>query len=157
MTRPRRVLISWDHCADGIWLVTTKEELEAATYEEWSRITTALHGPPGTPPAHRPWGDLLSDQLLDDLKAWNDSCDWTIPQPDEETVDDDALGDRGRELAVRVQDELGTDGWEVLYHLGDRVHRVHPPGSWPAGTWEQDLLGYPPRGRLRQQGKKSTS
>jgi hypothetical protein len=37
--------------------------------------------------------------------------------------------------------------WEVLYWLGDRLHRVHPPGSWPAETWEQDLLGYPSRER----------
>jgi dipeptidase E len=32
----------------------------------------------------------------------------------------------------------------VLYRQGGRVHRIHPPGSWPADTWEQDLLGYPP-------------
>jgi hypothetical protein len=36
-------------------------------------------------------------------------------------------------------------GWEVLYRLGDRMFRVHPPGSWPARTWEQELLGYAPR------------
>jgi hypothetical protein len=54
------------------------------------------------------------------------------------------LQERGRELATRAQNELGTDGWEVLYNLGERVHRVHPPGSWPAETWEQDLLGYAP-------------
>ena len=142
---PRRVLIEWEHRADGIWLVTTKEQVEATTHEEWSRATEVAFGPDWQTPAHRPWGDLLSDQLLDDLKAWNDSCDWTIPQPDEEIVDDDALEEQGRELAVRVQDELGTDGWEVLYHRGGRVHRVHPAGSWPAETWEQDLLGYAPR------------
>jgi hypothetical protein len=56
------------------------------------------------------------------------------------------LQDQARELAIRVQNELGTDGWEVLYHdsRDPRVHRVHPPGSWPAETWEQHLLGYPP-------------
>ena len=67
------------------------------------------------------------------------------PQPEEEIDDDDALEERGRELAIRVQNELGTAGWEVLYHLGGRVHRVHPPGSWPEETWEQELLGYVPR------------
>ena len=71
MTEPCRALIEWDHRAGGIWLVSTKEEREAATYEEWSNLQRALHWPP-RPPAHRPWGDLLSDQLLDDLKAWND-------------------------------------------------------------------------------------
>ena len=156
MSEPHRVIIEADYCADGIWLVTTKEELTATSYEEWSRVTTALYGPPGPPTAHRPWGDLLSDQLLDDLKAWNRSWDdcggfW------ENTEADRAWHEQGRELAVRVQAELGTDGWEVLYRWDGRVHRVHPPGSWPADTWEQELLGYPPRGRTMQQRKRSSS
>jgi hypothetical protein len=53
-----------------------------------------------------------------------------------------ALQEQGRELAVRVQDELGTDGWEVLYQILGRMYRVHPPASWPIETWEQELLGY---------------
>lgn len=60
------------------------------------------------------------------------------------SVTDDTAGvlqERGRELAIRVQSELGTDGWEVLYDLGGRVHRVHPAGSWPAETWMHELLG----------------
>ncbi|HUC27162.1 MAG TPA: hypothetical protein VMA73_31090, partial [Streptosporangiaceae bacterium] len=56
----------------------------------------------------------------------------------------EALDECGRELAVRVQDELGTVGWEVLYQMGDRVYRVHPRGSWPMATWEHELLGYQP-------------
>ena len=47
------------------------------------------------------------------------------------------LEERGWELAIRVQNELGTEGWEVLYYLGGRVHWVHPPGNWPGETWEQ--------------------
>jgi hypothetical protein len=58
-----------------------------------------------------------------------------------------ALREQGRALAIRVQDELGTDGWEVLYNLDGVVHRVHPPGSWPARTWHEELLGYAPRGQ----------
>lgn len=80
--------------------------------------------------------------MLGDLKTWNDSWDPHGP-PDLETAQ--VLREQARELAVRVQDELGTDGWEVLYRQGGWVHRLHPPGSWPADTWEQDLLGYPPR------------
>jgi hypothetical protein len=53
-----------------------------------------------------------------------------------------ALQERGCELAIQVQDELGTDGWEVLYQLDGRMLRVHPPGSWPVESWEQELLGY---------------
>jgi hypothetical protein len=140
VTELRRVLIAFDYRADGIWWVATKEEIEAP-YEERSRLNREHH----RLTSHRPWGDLLSDQLLDDLKAWNDSWDFTIVQEDEEDVPEEVLYERGRDLAIRVQDELGADGWEVLYHLGDRVRRVHPPGSWPEEIWEQDLLGYPPR------------
>jgi hypothetical protein len=53
--------------------------------------------------------------------------------------------EQGRDLAVRVQRELGTDGWEVLCQIGGQMFRVHPPGSWPIKTWEQELLGYAPR------------
>jgi hypothetical protein len=131
VTEPRRVLIGWDYGAHGIWRVLTKEEKEApAPPGRWS----------GTPPSSwhdrpRPWSDRLSGELLDDLQAWNDACaaDGAGAQ---------ALQERGRELAVQVQGELGTDGWEVLYQMDGRMLRVHPPGSWPAGSWEQDLLGY---------------
>jgi hypothetical protein len=133
MTEPRRVLISWEIDAVGIEWVPSKEELDTP-YEKVQL--------PGKPAIPRPWRELLSEQLVRDLKAWNDS--WGLQGPADLEVAW-ALQEQGRELAVRVQDELGTHGWEVLYHDRDgRVHRVHPPGSWPIGTWEQDLLGYPP-------------
>ena len=50
--------------------------------------------------------------LLGDLQQWND--DWDHKK----NPDRLALEERGRDLAIRVQDELGTDGWEVLYQLG---------------------------------------
>ena len=135
MTEPRRVLIDWDYGAHGIWWVLTKEEKEApAPPGHWS----------GTPRPDldrpRPWSDRLSRALLDDLQAWNDA--W-------EASDADAamLQRRGKDLAGRVQEELGTDGWEVLYMLDGHVHRVRPPGSWPAASWQQELLGYAPRKR----------
>ena len=140
VTEPQRVLIGFDYLADGIRWVSTKGEQEAATYEQWSRLTRALYGPSGEPPRR----DLLSDQVLDDLRAWNDAHDHTLRRDDEEILPAEELEEQGRELAVRVQDELGTEGWEVLYHLGGRVYRVHPAGSWPAETWQQDLLGYAP-------------
>lgn len=153
MAEPHRVLISFDYLADGIWWVSPKEEQEAATYEEWRRACKALYGPSGQPPRLR---ELLSDQLLDDLKAWNDAHDEGIVQA-EEILSREELEGRGRTLAVRVQNDLGTDGWEVLYYLNGGVHRVHPPGSWPAETWQQDLLGYAPRGLRRQQRKRPRS
>lgn len=145
MTEPHRVLIAFDYLADGIWWVSPKEEQEAATYEEWRRACKARYGPSGQPPRLR---DLLSAQLLDDLKAWNDAHDHEIVRTTE-IASEEELEERGQGLAVRVQNELGTGGWEVLYHMNGRVHRVQPPGSWPAESWQQDLLGYAPRRRKR--------
>jgi hypothetical protein len=136
------VLIDWDYCAHGIWWILTKEEKEAPAPRggHW-----AGGAPPPPDSRPRPWSDRLSAGLLDDLQAWNDS--WVSGEDPREGRDVTvrARQERGRELAIRVQGELGTDGWEVLYRLGDQMFRVHPSGSWPAGTWQQELLGYAPR------------
>ena len=133
MRKPRRVLIGWDYGARGIWWVLTKEEREApAPPGRWSGTP-----PPGRPDRPKPWSDLLSGELLDDLHAWNDACAAAGANPQ-------ALQERGRELAIRVQDELGTDDWEVLYQIGGRMLRVHPPGAWPVESWQQELLGCRP-------------
>ena len=50
----------------------TKEEHEAP-YPLWSYVTRAQRQ--GKPPVHRPWRERLSQGLLDDLKAWNQSWD----------------------------------------------------------------------------------
>ena len=135
MTEPRRVLIDWDWGAHGIWWVLTKQEKEApAPPGRWSGSPRSDRNRP------RPWSDRLTTELLDDLQAWNDA--WDVRDADAA-----ALEQRGKDLATRVQAELGTDGWEVLYMMGGQVHRVQPPGSWPAATWQQDLLGYAPRQR----------
>jgi len=134
MTEARRVLIAPDVGVRGIWWVLTKEEKEApAPPGSWTG-----NPPPGLLHRPRPWSDRLSDDLLDELQKWNDA--WDVENPDCQ-----ALQERGRELAGRVQDELGTDGWEVLYQIGDRMYRVHPRESWSIKTWEQELLGYQPR------------
>lgn len=141
MTEPRRVLIAWDYAARGIWWVLTKQEKEAPVpVGRWT-------GTPPSGPPHRPlpWSDRLSSELLEDLQAWNDA--WAA-----DGADPQALEERGREVAARVQDELGTDGWEVLYKIGDRMCRVYPPGNWQAQTWQQELLGYTPRLRESADG-----
>jgi hypothetical protein len=76
--------------------------------------------------------------------VWNDSWVFTIVQEDEEDVSRGGAGRAGPGACIRVQDELGTDGWEVLYFQGGQAHGVHPPGSWPDDTRERDLLGYAP-------------
>jgi hypothetical protein len=129
------VLIGWDYGASGIWPVTTKEEMEApAPSGQWTGIA-----PQGRGNRPRPWSELLPAGLLDELQAWNDA--WEEDGQDENDGTR-TLQERGRMLAIRVQNELGTDGWEVLYQAGDRMHRVHPPESWPLASWEQELLGY---------------
>jgi hypothetical protein len=138
VTEPRCVLIDWEYLCDGIYWVPDKVEYETP-YPEGLRLREVQRA--GGPPVIREWRERLSEQVLRDLKAWNDS--WG-PYGASDLEAARVLQERGRELAVRVQDELGTDGWEVLYKLGGRVHRVHPPGNWPAETWEQDLLGYAP-------------
>ena len=91
---------------------------------------------PGGPPIHMP---ELTRALRDDLQAWNDSWDERDPLFEEMLPQ---RQETGRRLAVRVQRELGTDEWEVLYIQRGRVHRVQPPGSWPVMTWHEELLGY---------------
>jgi hypothetical protein len=142
VTQPRRVLIGWDYAARGIWRVLTRQEKEGLVPPgRWS----------GTPPqgSHerpRPWSDRLSGGLLDDLRAWNDACAAADAGARATAgAAPDGLQERGRDLAIRVQDELGTDGWEVLYQMGGRMFRVHPEGSWPIESWQQELLGYDPR------------
>jgi hypothetical protein len=134
VSEPRRVLIDADYGADGIWWVPSKEELE------W-------HSQPPGYLGHeqrRRWPP--SQQLRDDLKAWNHSWEASDGFCDSAQARR-AWQEHGRELAIRAQYEFGTGGeWEVFYKLGRRVHQVHPPGSWPdESTWEQEHLGYPSR------------
>ena len=128
------MLIDWDYGANGIWWVLSKEEMEApAPSGRWSGTR-----PPQQGDQPRPWSDCLPAGLLDDLEGWNRACEAA-------GAGTGALRERGRELALRVQEGLGTDGWEVLYQLDGKIHRVNPPGSWPLSSWKQDLLGYSPR------------
>jgi hypothetical protein len=149
VTEPRRVLIDWDHGASGIWWVLAKEEKEAPAPREGSLTGIAPLLQNERP---RAWSDQLSEELLDDLQAWNESWDNNHASRENEEATARALQEQGRDLAVRVQNELGIDGWEVLYQMGGRMFRVHPPGSWPIKTWKQELLGYAPRDRQGDEG-----
>ena len=110
MTEPRRVLIDWDYGAHGIGWVLTKEEKEAPP----ARGRQVGIQPPGRLDRARPWSERLTAGLLDDLQAWNSAWDADNAEPR-------ILQERGRKLALRVQDELGTNGWEVLYRIGGRI------------------------------------
>lgn len=134
MTEPQRAIVAADIGLCGLGRVLTREEfLAPAPPGRWSGQ------PPARPPVSRPraWSEHLTAQLVDDLQEWNDA--WDCDRPDEP-----ALQERGRALAVLVQEQLGSS-WEVLYTMNGRVHRVTPPGSWPWDSWRQELLGYPPR------------
>jgi hypothetical protein len=106
VTEPRRVLIDWDYGAHGIWWVLTKEEKEAPP----AQGPGVGIQPPGRLDRARPWSERLTAGLLDDLQAWNSAWDADNAEPR-------ILQERGRELALRVQDELGTNGWEVPVFL----------------------------------------
>jgi hypothetical protein len=136
VAEPRRILIDWDYGASGLWWCSTKEEHEAP-YDRWSYLTSVQQ--PDGPPINMP---ELTRELRDDLQAWNDSWEERDPLFDEKVT---RLQEQGRQLAARVQEELGTDGWEVLYKLDGRVCRVQPPGRWPVMTWHEELLGYSSR------------
>jgi hypothetical protein len=120
------MIVEADYGVGGLYWVSTEAEARA-----WVRTRQ-----PGTymPP--------VGQGLRGELKAWNQDWERTDGFWDDAAARR-AWEERGRELAIRAQNELGS-GWEVLYHMDERVHRVHPPGSWPAATWEQELLGYPP-------------
>lgn len=89
----RRCLVSWDHEATGIWLVSS----------EHSRCQPALR-------------DALPPALREDLKRWNDQgaqlFDGRVVVPDQEQVA--RWRATARELAEQAQDALGAE-WEVLY------------------------------------------
>ena len=139
------MLIGWDYGAHGIWWVLTKKEKEApAPPGRWSGARPSRwHDRPG------PWSDRLSGELLDYLQAWNDACAAA-------GADAQGLQEPGRELAIQVQDELGTGGWEVLYQMDGRMFRVYPPGSWPVGSWKQELLGYHSRSPAERATEESS-
>ncbi len=124
------VVIGWDYGARGIWWVLTKEEKEAPV-PPGRRTGTQ---PPDQYDRPRPWSDRLSGGLNATGKHGLHAPVPLMP------VNRQALQERGRELAIRVQDELGTDDWEVLYQMGGRMFRVHPPGGWPVRSWQQNYL-----------------
>ena len=78
--------------------------------------------------------ELLSGDLVSDLKAWNDTADSLFGGQVEE---DDKQGiasfwSAADQLAERVQDQLG-DGWEVLVSVADPdwcFRWVRPPAVW---------------------------
>ena len=96
----------------------------------------------------RPSSHRLSEGLLDDLQAWGDAWDSVGPGTTGEVIRR-ALQERGRQPASRLQDELGTGRLGSAHRSDGRVHRVHRPGSWPARTWHEELLGYAPRDQQR--------
>ena len=111
IARARRVLIDWDFAADGIWLIRGSE-----------------HGP------SRPWSQVLTAELLDELKSWNRIGEvlGRTSHPDDALVE--AFWPRARVFAKRAQAELGPT-WEVLH--------VSPGGAWtwvePPKAWPHDL------------------
>jgi len=98
---------------------------------DWSASGIWLDDPPSNSPTEefanrsglRPWSELVSRQLLDDIQQWNNDQDdvsriWTDP---DETLEEE-IRMRARALAERLLDELGCD-WDVCYK-DDRGVRI---------------------------------
>jgi hypothetical protein len=123
---PRRVVVDWDWGADGLWSVRSREERHApaATGGQWVAYRRQ------STPVPRPWGEILSNELLDALQSWNDACgERELRPPRHRTAEDELLEQRKVFLAGRVQQELGGD-WEVLYTSHGAWRWVRPPRSW---------------------------
>ncbi len=89
----RRCLINWDYGASGIWLLPSDADA-----------------------CQPPLRSVLSPDLFEDLKRWNDwgerLFNGRVIEPDQEQVTRrEAVK---LDLAERAQDELGEE-WEVLY------------------------------------------
>lgn len=138
MTEPRRVLIDWDYGANGIWWCLTAEEMTAPR-------GSLPSGSPGVPRAVG-WQELLPESLLADLEHWNRACE---RDGGTNAFLSTELEEEAGRLAERVREALGDDEhWEVLFKSGSEIVRVHPPGRWSVWTWDEELLGYPPKRRM---------
>ncbi|MGC8480762.1 MAG: hypothetical protein ACP5PJ_04380 [Acidimicrobiales bacterium] len=137
MTEPRRVLIDWDYAAEGIWwCLTAKERLAARG--------SLPNSSPGVPRLVA-WPELLPEPLLADLVRWNRTCESEAATSTSLSTE---LENEAIRLAERVREALGDDErWEVLFKSGSEIVRVDPPGRWSVWTWEEELLGYPPKQR----------
>ena len=105
----RQILIDWDWGASGIWWVTRPEERAAPRRPD-----------PGAPESDRQergtaWRDLLGDELLGALLAWNGRGEEVMGVDAHRYSDNDraAFWQRGHELADEVQRQLGPE-YEVI-------------------------------------------
>lgn len=116
-----RVLIAWDWEADGIWWLPVR----SGTGRSESRTENTIR-------KTRAWRDLLSAELIDALKMWNDSADLLYGPKSDATGTEEAeaeFWESGRRLAERVQSELGPQ-WQVLYQEANGAWTwVHAPFS----------------------------
>jgi hypothetical protein len=126
VTGPRRILIDWEYGASGLAWCSTEEEHEAPA-ERWSYLRRVQQ--PGGPPIRMP---ELTRELRDDLQAWNDSWDERDPLFEEKLPQ---LQEQGRQLAVRVQEELGTAPPLAEQARAALASLAAQPGAEPALAW----------------------
>jgi hypothetical protein len=116
-----RVLIAWDWEADGVWWLPVR----SGTGRSEDRTENTIRKP-------HAWSDLLSAELIDALKMWNDSADLLYGPKSDPTGMEEAkvkFLESGRRLAERVQSELGPQ-WQVLYQEANGAWTwVHAPFS----------------------------
>lgn len=118
----RRVLVANDDGSHGLMWVLSVAELKApAPQGSWKPYSEPS-------PSPRPWSDLLSTPLLDDLDEWNDLGN-DLQGATSSADGWDAFWFRAAGLARRVQLELGA-GYEVLYQS------TYMAWCWVLPPWE---------------------
>jgi hypothetical protein len=122
-----RSLIDYDFGAHVIWIVRTQDEMSRAPQ---STDASGWQGarPPGSE-RPRPWSNLLTKSLLDDLQRWNDWGCRLARSPSKRRppgIDWEAFYRDAEDLARRTQMELGAQ-WQVLWSEGSAWHFVR----WP--------------------------
>lgn len=123
----RRVLIDHDFDASGIWLITSPGPDVRSPYgadgSRWSG--SKIGGFKGV----RPWSNLLSSSLLDELKCWNEQGCVLARSPSDNWPTGsgwDSFYQAARDLASRTQLELGAQS-QVLWAEGGAWNYVRSP------------------------------
>ena len=111
----QRALVDYDFGASGIWIITSHEDTikvpDRPDGSGWQGVRVS------GPERARPWSNLLTDSLLDELQRWNDwGCRLARSSSDGRNA---ATGwvsfyQSARVLAERTQLEL-EDQWQVLW------------------------------------------
>jgi hypothetical protein len=129
----QRALVDYDFGASGIWMISSRDDTfknqNKPNDGEWSgaRLTGAERV--------RPWSNVLTESLLDELQRWNDwGCRMARSSSDGRSASTVWISfyQSARVLAEKTQLELG-DGWQVLWMENGAWNFVRSPWTYEVG------------------------